>query len=217
MSLGKVLIVAAFCAITTIGNAFAAIQIFTDSTSFDAAVSGLDVIFDDLSTDIAPADEIVLSSGIISTNNGGNRSGFFIDNRVNANEYNNTVDASGMQASTSITLTLPTPVTAFGFNSTRVNPNSLQISFFSGADTETFFVRENGRLGNFFGVMSDVPFQEVVLSSIGIDNFDIIDFTFGSLAAPTPSEVPLPAAAWLFLAAIGGGLGLNRRGKLTQS
>ena len=108
-------------------------------------------------------------------------------------------------------------MTAFGFNSTRVNPNSLQISFFSGADTETFFVRETGQAGNFFGVTSDTPFQEVVLSAIAIDNFDIIDFTFGGLAAPTPSEVPLPAAAWLFLTAIGGGLGLTRRGKLMQS
>jgi len=190
----------------TSAKAFGSVDIFQERYT-ENATSSLNFIVEDLSQDIAPADQITLSSGVVSANSGGARSGTFSDNQVRSNEYNNTVDGTGAQGSTLITLTFQNPITALGFTHLRVNPNLLQLSVFEGAAEETFFVRENGRLGTFFGITTDTAFDSIRFTTIGgADQFDIASLTFAE--APTSAgpntPVPLPASLPLLMVAVGG-------------
>ena len=186
----------------TATHAFGASVVFSDFTAFSDATADLQMIEEDFTQEILAADQITLSTGIVSTNSGGTRSAVFIDNRVRLGEYNNTVDSTGLQGSTLITLTFPEAVTALGVTHLRVNPNLLQISFFEGSDTETYLVRETGRLGSFFGFVSDDPFQEIQFTTAGpADNFDIVGLSYGSAALP-PSPVPLGSSGLLLISAL---------------
>ena len=146
------------------------------STTFDrsgwAGALGGVVVTDTFSVEIAQADTMNLDSGVTSVATGKIGTP---NHLVSGGEFLATLRpvASGSPGYSSITLTFPFPITAFGADfysiggSRQVGPGG---TFDNGAehfDLRTIFINAGGLDQGFFGFTSTTPFDTVVLSAPG--------------------------------------------------
>jgi hypothetical protein len=189
----------ALAGLTAGSTAQAATTVFTDRALWQAAVDAANGITttDTFSTDIAPADTITLSSGIVSANSLPGR--LFLDNGVGSGSYRNNVDGRALSASETITWTFPIPIFAFGADFFSVTAGTAQITASFSGSSETFNL--GGELGaspgttvsGFIGFLGTSTITSLVFSSAILEN-DFFRIDNASFATP----IPIPAALPLF-------------------
>lgn len=200
--------IAAAILAASVSTASAATIFYTDEAAFDAATTGFDFVEDTFDNEIPDADVIVLDSGVISTSVGGTRTMF--DNRVEGGfAYINTIAADGatVSAPTSFTWTFPSPISAMFFDFASFFGNTADIVVVVGSGAEQSSIGTTFSFG--FTTMTPVSSISFETNSTEPRNVFITDLRFGQPGDPD-TEVPLPAALPMLIAALGG-LGLVAR------
>ncbi|WP_282610071.1 hypothetical protein [Pelagibius sp. Alg239-R121] len=188
----------------------AVIMTFNNEGAFDAAVNGAELVQDPFSKPIPGVLEIVLDSGVVSTNSSNSiipthnsvivsgEAGGFYNNSV-SNEFNTLTEF--------ITWTFPMPVIGFGFDLSDASIGDLQVSFDGGNGLEDFIFTDVNFLTTttgFVGFVADMAYDSFVISNaipLSTYSFSIDNLVFAK-AAPS-AAVPLPTTLPLTLFGIG--------------
>jgi hypothetical protein len=192
-----------------------AFTVFTNRALWQAAVdaiTGSVTTTDTFNTNIVPAQSIVLSSGIVSTNS------FPPDvtstNSVSGGRFLNATDGDATASSATVTWTFPSAVRAFGANFFGATAGRLTLTGdFDGTGNQTLPVNSTiGGENGFLGVIGDANFGSIVFGNAtnANDNFSIDNASFATVSAPTGVPEPSTVAGLLFS---GVGLLVARRGR----
>lgn len=205
----------------------ATVMTFNDRTSFETAVAGNTTVEEGFTMEVAGADTLVFAGGLVtSTNSGGARASN--DNAIDdefSNPsnfiYENQIGGDGSSSSTLLTWTFSTPIIGFGLDALGVADIGLQVSIDDGSGIQTFVLFDiiapamGTDADGFVGFIGMGPITSITFTSSNPDFSDGFDFDnlIFALAPDINGEIPLPAAAPLFIAGLGGLFAASRRKK----
>jgi len=163
--------------------------------NFDSLVAGtLLGATTDITYDASMGDVIVTNSFLVTTTPNGigsTSAGFFLPNET-------------------VSFLFSTPISAFAIdvNTFANTDGAYQIALNTGDVVTSLFEAFPGTVtGQFFGLVSDTPFSQVILSAVTGNVYTLDTLVYGDAA---PVVVPLPAAVWLLGSALVGLLGFRR-------
>jgi hypothetical protein len=179
-----------------------AVQIFTDRTQWEAAVTALggSLTKDPFENDIASALSITFDSGVVSTLS--DPSGLdFSDNRVEGGAYHSAVEGDSGYASRLITWEFPFPIFAVGMDFFEVTADRLQIDAnFDGTGVQQFEVFSSiGGKNGFLGFIGTSAFSDLIFS----DSISLTDAFGGRNLAFAAAVAAVPEPASFFLTGVG--------------